>query len=325
MKKISAVLILIVAVAAGFLLFYLNPSKKRHEYTIAVLNYSPVAEPAIKGFLEGLQKYGYREGSDFRIVYSGFFKDKAKLNEEAAKLVSYNPDIIFTMTTIATIAAKKAVAGKGIPIIFGPVSTPVETGIVRNLRYPNNNVTGVAIGSQEAMRFEMLKQFSPGIKNILVPYSPDNKSPEVGISKLKELATELHVNITTLAIPSDDLLEKKLDGFKGNFDAIFIPTDPVIASKTRTIAQYAVAKKVIMSCPQREGVLEGALYSYGFSIKDIGTQAARIAHMVLSGTKPGDIPVEVSEFRLSLNLDTANKIGLNIPDFLMKNSFIIRR
>ncbi len=46
--------------------------------------------------------------------------------------------------------------------------------------------------------------------------------------------------------------------------------------------------------------------------------------MVLSGTNPGDIPVELADFTLSLNLSTADKIGMTIPSYLLKNSFIVR-
>lgn len=99
----------------------------------------------------------------------------------------------------------------------------------------------------------------------------------------------------------------------------------MMVSYTSLIAEFAISKKVPFTCPpQREGVKSGALFSYGFSLNDVGIQASRLAHMVLSGTNPGDIPVELADFTLSLNLSTADKIGMTIPSYLLKNSFIVR-
>jgi putative ABC transport system substrate-binding protein len=96
-------------------------------------------------------------------------------------------------------------------------------------------------------------------------------------------------------------------------------------ANTDKLAKFAVEKKVILSSPQREGVESGALFSYGFCIEDAGLQAARIVHLVLNGTDPGTIPVELADFILSINLETADRIGAEVPGYLLKNAFIVRQ
>jgi len=57
----------------------------------------------------------------------------------------------------------------------------------------------------------------------------------------------------------------------------------------------------------------------------MGRQAARPARHIHQGTKPGDLPVETSEVFLTINLKTAEKIGVKIPDdILMQAKKIIR-
>jgi ABC-type uncharacterized transport system substrate-binding protein len=50
-----------------------------------------------------------------------------------------------------------------------------------------------------------------------------------------------------------------------------------------------------------------------------------MAHQIITGSKPADLPVETSEPHLTINLKTAEKLRLNIPDdVLMQAKTIIR-
>ena len=54
--------------------------------------------------------------------------------------------------------------------------------------------------------------------------------------------------------------------------------------------------------------------TYASDLFEIGKQSARLAHQILQGVKPADLPIETSDFYLTINLKTAEAIGLDIPD-----------
>jgi putative ABC transport system substrate-binding protein len=58
---------------------------------------------------------------------------------------------------------------------------------------------------------------------------------------------------------------------------------------------------------------------------EVGKQMARLAHRIRQGVKPADLPVETVELYLTLNLKTAEAIGLNIPDWLLRQADTIIR
>lgn len=323
-KRIYLFLILTVIVVAALSIYR---AKDNHVpiYTIAVINYSPAADSALEGMLAGLALYGYHQGENLKIIYSGFIRDKVKLADEAKRLVSLKPDLIYAMSTPAALAAKAATAGTDIPVVFGPVSTPVKAGIVESMKYPGGNITGVTFGPQEPRRLDMLKKIKPELKLVAVPYNPNDKSPRIGVSKLTEIAHGLKIDLLLLEVTSEEELNDKLFASDKPFDAIFVPTDSMMVSLSEKIAEFAIEKKIPYTCPQQEGVYTGALFSYGFSIRDLGTQAARLVHMILSGTKPSEIPVEISDFQITINIGTAEKTGIEIPEYLLSNSFIIRQ
>ncbi|PLX66230.1 MAG: hypothetical protein C0603_12555 [Denitrovibrio sp.] len=294
------------------------------QYKIAVLNYSPAGEQALAGLTQGLARNGYVQGKNLELIYNGVKTDKKLLKIEAEKLIKEKPDLIYTISTPSTLIMKELTAISQTPIVFGPVSTPEEVGIIDNMKEPGGNITGVTFGPQEPRRFEMMIKLDPDIKDVLIPYNPNDLSPIAGVKMISDVAEKLGITIKPLKINGTSELETKLYGYTDNFDAIFTPTDAMIVSQTALISKFAISKNVPFSCPQTEGVKLGALFAYGFSVENVGIQAARVVHMILSGTNPGSIPIELADFTLAINLNTADKIGIKVPQYLLKNSFIVR-
>jgi putative ABC transport system substrate-binding protein len=62
----------------------------------------------------------------------------------------------------------------------------------------------------------------------------------------------------------------------------------------------------------------GCLMAYGPGYGIEGKDGARYVDKILKGTKPADIPVEQPlRFELVINLQTAHKLGLTIPQMVL--------
>ena len=88
-----------------------------------------------------IQNRGYRE-NEIEFVYRYANGDVKRMPALAQELILLEPDVIFTGSVPATIAAKAAT--NKIPIVCASLGEPVSLGLVDSYAHPGGNITGVA-------------------------------------------------------------------------------------------------------------------------------------------------------------------------------------
>src|SRR6516162_2582386 len=91
-------------------------------------------------FRRELRELGYIEGQSIVIDYRFADGRFDRLPQLAAELVQLNVDVIVSVVTQASLAAKNAT--RTIPIVIVSVGDPVGAGLVASLARPGANVTG---------------------------------------------------------------------------------------------------------------------------------------------------------------------------------------
>jgi putative ABC transport system substrate-binding protein len=97
-----------------------------------------------------------------------------------------------------------------------------------------------------------------------------------------------------------------------------LPQDSLVAARVDDFAAAAIARQLPLCTPTDGQVARGALMSYSFGLIPLGRQAAHLAEQIFKGASPTTLPVETAEFFLSINLKTAEAIGLFIPDDIVR-------
>jgi ABC transporter substrate binding protein len=84
------------------------------------------------------------------------------------------------------------------------------------------------------------------------------------------------------------------------------------AALTSRLNWLDILPAAILACPGR------GLMSYGPNLPDLFRRAGDHVDKILRGAKPADIPVEQpTKFDLTINLKTANALGLDVPPSLL--------
>jgi putative ABC transport system substrate-binding protein len=105
-------------------------------------------------------------------------------------------------------------------------------------------------------------------------------------------------------------LEKLTGG--GRDGILIVQANPNLNIPGRSL-EVATSHKIPTMYTNAFWAEHGALASYGANEIQQGRQAARLAHMILMGRSPAEIPVELpTEIEFVINLKTAEKIGLKV-------------
>ena len=84
------------------------------------------------------------------------------------------------------------------------------------------------------------------------------------------------------------------------------------------IIDFAIQKRLPSMFQDKGWALAGGLMSYGENLPSMYRRAAYFVDKIFKGAKPDDLPVEQAmKFDLVINLSTARKIGLTIPDSIL--------
>jgi len=327
-KKIRnlAGFLLVLAAAGWILALSLRPDSGDRHWVVGVLNYSRAPEAALEGLKEGLAQAGFVEGENISFLYSGPIHDRHRLRKEAERLAAVPVDLFFAMTTPATLIARDVSIRSSIPLVFAPVSNAVASGIVPSLRKPGGLATGVSFSRQEVERLHLFCDLIPDRHLFLVPYNPDDPSPARNVARLRPVAEELSVKFVEVNLHN----QQEIAAFLARppdtrIEAIFLPTDSLMVSRAGDFARFSRQYDLPLTTPNQEGVAQGALFSYGMSVRETGRQAARLVRLILTGTPPARLPVEEPEYRISLNLETARKLNLDVPATFLRHAILYPR
>jgi putative ABC transport system substrate-binding protein len=284
--------------------------------SLAIAN--PRSSPQNQAFEQRLREIGYIDGQNIAFDYRDAEGDVDKLAGLAGELVRRGVNVIVAPNDPAIRAAKAATAT--IPIIMIAVNfDPIVLGYIDSIARPGANVTGLFFQHLGllAKRFGLLKEMLPTVSRVAV------LSDSLTADQLKEVEAanrsvglELHPLI--LETPPYDFESAFGGAMSARAEAIFVlESAPIFRGRTQ-IAQHAIKNRVPTSFAFRDYVAAGGLFSYGVNFPAMYRRAADYADRILRGTKPVDLPVELStKFELVINLKTAKALDLTVPPSLL--------
>jgi putative ABC transport system substrate-binding protein len=270
----------------------------------------------LNAFRQGMREFGYEEDRTFTLTALGADGQFERLPELAARLLQSGPDVLLASTTPGALAAKAAT--KRVPIVVVAVGDPLGAGLVTNLARPGGNLTGITNGTVEltGKRLQLIKDLMPAVTQVAVLADPGDP---ITLSQLREAEAAA----ASLGIVLGPLLQLrgKADlepAFKvaarSGAQAALRLVDPLGTVLRADTARLALLHRLPMVHAFRPDAEAGAFASYGTRQADLYRRAASFVHRILSGTPPGDLPVEQpTRFELVINLKTARALGLSVP------------
>lgn len=280
----------------------------------------PSLDAANKGFIDGLASKGYKDGENIKIDYQNAQADQSNLNSIAQRFVSDKKDL---MLAIATPAAQTlANATHDIPIL-GTAITDYETAkLVQSNSHPGGNVSGTSDMTPVEREVDLIIALVPNVKRIGALYTSSEINSQLQVEKMKAYAATKGITVVEATVSNvNDIQQAASNLVNQDVEAIYTPTDNVLASAMANLAQITDVAKIPVFAADEGMTMTGGVATYSVDYYKLGYQTGLMAAKVLSGeAKVADMAIEMQkDIKLTVNEERAKRLGIIIPDALRKD------
>lgn len=319
-KKLLVAILVIAVLAIGSLIVpkFLKQEKvtKSSDVKVGVLQFvtHPALDEIYAGIKEGLADEGY---ADAKINFYNAQADQSKVTTMAGQLVDQKNNVLIGIATPS--AQGLANATSDIPVVMGAVSDPVGAKLVKDVKKPEGNVTGVSDKFPVGKEVSLIKQLTPQVKKIGILYSSSEDNSKSQVADFKKVATQEGYEVSEYAVSSTNDITTTVNVALSKVDALYVPVDNTIASAFPTVISLSNAAKIPVFPSVDTMVAQGGLAAVTINQHDLGVATGKMAAQVLKGKKVSQLPVEFYETTSPVvNETTAKTLGITIPESILK-------
>lgn len=269
----------------------------------------------LAAFLDGLQKQGWADGQNVRIVTRWGAGNVDNIRKFAAELSALGPDVVLAVGSPAVERLLQATSTT--PIVFLRVTDPVGAGFVDSLARPGGVVTGFSQSeySISGKWVELLKAIAPAVTRIAVLRDPAIAAGAGQFAAIQSAAPSFRVEVSAINVRDAGEIERTLTAFARVPNGGLIVTRSGLAHVHRDLIINLTARyKLPAIYFERVFAAGGGLISYGPDLVDQYQRAASYVDRILKGEKPADLPVQSpTKFQFVVNIKTAKALDLDVP------------
>ena len=300
--------------------------------SIALAQRAPASAPARVGWLSyigqpdvgldrlrlGLTELGHIEGKTFvaipRFANGDFTRIPALADEILAErldvLVSRGPTVDYLKT-----AATK------VPVVFSYSGDPVAAGFADSLARPGRNMTGITFMALElsAKRVEILKELVPQATRMALLSNPEHAGELAEYRVTEEAARRVGAGMVRHLARTPTELARVMDEIRASRpDAMLVFPDSLTLVRRQEIAEFAARERIPAMFGWDEFTEVGGLMSYGPGVFESFKGMATFVDKILKGADASRLPIEqASRISLRINMGTARRMGLTVPQALL--------
>lgn len=283
---------------------------------ISQIDEHPALDAASQGFMDGLIELGYEEGKDVEFIFKSAQGDIDSCRTIAEMFKENQVDLILAVATPNAQAAANVISD--IPIVITAVTDPVVAGLAQSLERPGGNISGTTDMNPVEEQVALVKRFLPEAKTLGIMYNAGEDNSVVQVEIAREAASKVGLELVEATVTNKSEVNQAALSLVDRVDAIYVPTDNTVAAAISAVVKVANPAGVPVFGSERAHVEQGGLATFGVDYYLLGRQTAQVAHEILQGKNPGEIPIEGSrDLKLIINKKAAEELNLTIPEELL--------
>ncbi len=281
----------------------------------------PALDESNQGFVDALEKRGLKD--KIEIDQQNAQGDQSNLQTIANRFVSGKYALIGAISTPA--AQAMANATNEIPIVCTAIADFENAKLMKSEAAPDANVTGTHDRGPLDKQVALIREIQPDVKVIGTIYNSSEINSIIQAERLRKACEPFGIEVRELTVNSINDVQQVAESFIGEVDAIFVPTDNVVASSIPNLMAVANKGKIPVYGAEAGHVKSGAFASESISFYDIGYRAGEMAADILEGKKTvKELPVEgAAQSKLYINKQEMETLGISVPASVLDRAELI--
>lgn len=270
-----------------------------------------------QGFMDALKDGGYVEGENLTLDRQNANDDVSVANTIATKFVNNDSDLVLAIATPAVQSMQSKT--DQIPILGTAVTDYEKASLVESNEDPGGNISGTTDMNPIEQQIDLLLEVLPDLKTLGIMYNSSEINAEIQSNIAKEYAESKGITVSVKTISSVNDIQQTATSLAKEVEAFWIPTDNKLASAMGVLASVAEEQKIPIVPGERGMVHAGASFTIGIDYYELGYETGKMAVEILkNGADISTMPIRrQSEFKVDINQEAVDKIGLTIPQSVL--------
>ena len=295
-----------------------NISAQAADKRVAIASLGPhsVLKLVVDGFKAGLASSGFKEGAGVEYVYKDSNFDPSLVAQVLTALEASQPDLLLTVTTPITQASKRVIRDKSLPIVFAPVTDPVDAGLVKSWDKGSDRFVGASNLQDMDTVIAKSKLILGKLSTMGLLFNPGDANDRVNVKYAEAAAKKAGIKLRTISVETVNDIPSRVEALKG-VDFIYLIPSSMLQPSVAVVAASAKRNRIPVINASPGGVKDGhVLAAVSVSWRDVGYQAGLLAAKILKGAKPSDLPIfrpKPEDHRVLLSGKRFDALKLPIP------------
>jgi len=280
---------------------------------------------------KGFQDYFTARRIPVQITFRDLNRDNSRMPGFLDEIKRTKPDLVYTWGTSVTLGVVGTFDQvdpqnyiQDIPVVFTLVAAPVLAKIVRDLKNPGRNVTGVYHVAPTEAQIRAMASYRP-FKSIGILYTPTEQNSVVVVEEVRDVSKRLGFSVVARPLKLDANKKVTSEGaaemvrdlkLRDGVEWLYLPPDSYLGTQTQNIIIPAAMSVGLPTFASTEQLMQtGALAGLVSRYHSIGQFTAYKAEQILVNRVPASkIPVEtLTRFALQVRMDVAEQLKLPPP------------
>jgi len=269
------------------------------------------------GVVPELARLGFIEGRNLFIAAR--FGTIEQLPALAHELASMHPDVVMAAGDVVIRAIRQATGAT--PIVGSFIGEdPIKADFATSLAHPGGTITGIVMLAPELerKRLQLLHETVPGVHRVAALLA-NAQGQGPNLAAAKEAADLLGVELLPFFAEMPGDYQVAFAAMRrSEAGALQILSAPQFFTDASSLAALALEARLPTVCEWAEMARSGCLLGYGPDYAELRDKLAGYVARIFRGALPGELPIEEpTHYAFTINLKTANALGLTVPSYML--------